>query len=146
MKRALKNSCGEQAPPAGGARGSGRRSAAVMTLIYNKHKQKDKRKYLRNNSTLPEILLWEKINNKQLGSRFRRQYGIGYYIADFCCPQRKIVIELDGGIHSKKEQKQYDGWRTKDIKDLGFIVIRFSNEEVKYDMDKVLERIAAQLK
>jgi len=117
-----------------------------MTLIYNKHKQKDKRKYLRSNSTLPEVLLWEKIKDKKLGARFRRQYGIGYYIADFCCPQRKIVIELDGGIHEEKEQKQYDGWRTKDTEDLGFIVIRFSNEDVRYNMNKVLEKIESQIK
>ncbi|OGF19815.1 hypothetical protein A3D54_02615 [Candidatus Falkowbacteria bacterium RIFCSPHIGHO2_02_FULL_45_15] len=116
-----------------------------MTLIYNKHKQKDKRKFLRSNSTLPEVLLWEKIKNKKLGARFRRQYGIGYYIADFCCPQRKVVIELDGGVHDKKEQRQYDGWRTEDIKDLGFTVIRFSNEEVKYKMDKVLEKVKSLL-
>jgi len=112
-----------------------------MTIIYNKNRQTETRKYLRNNTTEAEKLLWQRIKNKQLGVKFRRQYGIGYYIADFCCPRRKIVIELDGGVHNEKEQKQYDGWRTDDIKDLGFIVIRFSNEEVKCNMDKVLNKI-----
>jgi len=117
----------------------------VMTLIYNKSKQTPKRKYLRNNTTPAEKLLWQRIKNKQLGVKFRRQYGIGYYIADFCCPQEKIVIELDGGAHEEQEQKEYDVWRTDNIEDLGFRVIRFKNDEVKYDIDNVLKKIKGLL-
>jgi len=112
-----------------------------MTIVYNKRRQTPKRKYLRNNATEAEKLLWQRIKNKQLGVKFRRQYGIGYYIADFCCPRKKIVIELDGGVHNKREQKEYDGWRSKDIEELGFKILRFSNDGVKYNVDDVLDKI-----
>lgn len=59
---------------------------------------------LRNNMTGAEQMLWDKINYKQLkGYRFRRQHPINRFIADFYCHKAKLVIELDGNIHDKKE-------------------------------------------
>jgi len=65
-----------------------------MTLIYNRHKQTENRKYLRNNSTLAEVLLWQKLKNNQLGEKFRRQHGIGYNIADFVALRKKLLLKL----------------------------------------------------
>ena len=112
-----------------------------MTIIYNKHKQLEKRRYLRKNSTLAEKILWLKLKNKQLGVRFRRQYGIGSYIADFCSPKQKIIIEVEGGAHDNKEQIYYDRERKLTIEELGFRVLRFTNEEVEKQIDIVVEKI-----
>jgi len=112
-----------------------------MTIIYNRSKQKEKRKYLRSNSTKAEIILWQKIKNKQLGVKFRRQYGIGNYIADFCCIEKKFIIEIDGGYHNESEQIFYDEDRGKGISELGYKIIRFKNNEVENNIDQVLERL-----
>jgi len=112
-----------------------------MTIIYNRSKQKEKRKYLRSNSTKAEIILWQKIKNKQLGVKFRRQYGIGNYIADFCCVEKRFIIEIDGDYHNESEQIFYDEDRGKDIFELGYKIIRFKNKAVENDLENVLERL-----
>ena len=57
-------------------------------------------RFLRNNSTFPEILLWKEIKNKSLGVEFKRQVPILEYIVDFYCQELKLVIEIDGHIHN----------------------------------------------
>ena len=74
-----------------------------MVRILNKSSQTPIRKFLRNHSTVPEKLLWEKLKGKQLlGFKFRRQHGIGNYIVDFYCPKLKLGIEIDGVSHDRK--------------------------------------------
>ncbi|MFH1190972.1 MAG: DUF559 domain-containing protein [Candidatus Omnitrophota bacterium] len=102
-----------------------------MTVLYNMHRQKEKRKQLRNNSTIAERILWVRLKGKQLGAKFRRQYGIGYYIVDFCCPRKKLIIEVDGGAHFESEQIEYDIEKIKELEELGFKVLIFSNLEVE---------------
>jgi very-short-patch-repair endonuclease len=121
------------------------RQTSNMTLIYNKRKLKEKRKKLRQESTIPERMLWLKLKNKQLGIRFRRQYSIGNYIADFCSPRLKLVVEIEGGVHDKQEQRFYDDERQKTIEELGFRVLRFTNEEVEKDIKRVVETINKHL-
>ena len=101
-----------------------------MTILYNKHKQKEKRRQLRHNSTIPEKMLWARVKGQQLGVKFRRQYGIGHYIADFCCPRKKLVIEVEGGVHDNKKQLYYDQERKRTIKDLGFTPLDSSPREI----------------
>jgi len=117
-----------------------------MTVIYNKSKQKEKRRELRQKSTKTEIILWGILRNRQLGAKFRRQYSIGYYITDFCCPTKKVVIELDGEYHNEKEQIYYDNERQKTIEELGFKVLRFTNKEIEKELDKVIEKIKKYIK
>jgi len=64
------------------------------------------------------------------GRKFRRQYSIGSYIVDFCCPSEKLVIELDGDSHGEYHKIQDDENRDKYIESLGFIVLRFENRFV----------------
>lgn len=116
-----------------------------MTTIYNRQEQKIKRQELRNNATVPERMLWSKLKNKQLGVKFRRQYGIGNYIADFCCPDKKLVIEVDGSVHQMTEQIFYDKEREKSIEELGFKILRFNNTEVEIDRGEVVEKIKKAL-
>jgi len=87
-----------------------------------------------------EILLWSKIQNKQLcGYKFRRQHGVGGYIVDFYCPKLKLAIELDGGQHNQDENIAYDKERTQYLNDLNIKVIRYWNHEVLESIDDVLE-------
>ncbi|MFH1427758.1 MAG: endonuclease domain-containing protein [Patescibacteria group bacterium] len=116
-----------------------------MTIIYNKGKQKETRRRLRKDSTETEKIMWDKLRNRKLGEKFRRQYGIGHYIADFCCPIEKLIIEIDGEIHNEQEQILYDEERSKDIRELGFKVIRFINTEVKNNLDNVVDKIKKEI-
>lgn len=91
--------------------------------------------------TEAERILWNNISCKKLGLPFRKQHIIGKYIADFVCLQRKLVIEVDGGYHSQYIQQQYDLWRTEDIENMGYKVIRFNNEDIYTNLSKVLDTI-----
>ena len=92
--------------------------------------------------TTEEVLLWQHLRKKQiLGVQFFRQKPIKDYILDFYAPTVKLVIELDGGQHYDTSQKYYDQARTKDLNKLGLTVIRFTNLEVKTNLDGVLEVI-----
>jgi very-short-patch-repair endonuclease len=102
----------------------------------------EKAKLLRNNMTAAELLLWEQLKGKKvLGLRFRPQHPIDIFIADFYCHPLKLVIEVDGGIHKSREQKEYDIGRTGELNYWGIEVIRFTNEEVEKDIIQVIETI-----
>lgn len=88
-----------------------------------------------------EKLLWEHIRAKQLSVKFNRQHIIGDYIVDFVCIEKRLVIEVDGGYHSEYEQIEKDEFRTERLKDLGFSVIRFMNEDILRDISNVLNII-----
>jgi len=106
-----------------------------MTKLYNCAFQKDKRKFLRSNSTKPEKLVWQELrNNKLLGLKFRRQYSIGNYIADFCCPALKLIIEIDGAIHGEGNEPIKDLIREKYLKNKGFYIKRYT---AKYVLDNL---------
>ena len=96
----------------------------------------------RKNSTPAETILWECLRNKNLKYKFRRQHIIDVFIADFVCIEKKLVIEVDGGYHNTPEQKEADELRTQILNEIGFKVIRFTNEEVIANTDKVLEKIS----
>ena len=101
----------------------------------------------RSNPTEAEIVLWEQLRNKKVeGYKFRRQHIIGQYITDFICLSRKLVIEVDGLIHNLPEHIISDAERTKELNELGFEVIRFTNNEVIFETEKVIETIVAKLK
>ena len=95
------------------------------------------------NSTPAESALWEELRNKKLkGYKFRRQHPLGKYIADFYSHKLKLVIELDGNIHLKPEVNACDKIREDVIRSFGLTVIRFTNEEVIYNMEVVLSKIS----
>ncbi len=97
---------------------------------------------LRKRMTEAEKLLWSYLKENKLdGLKFRRQHPIWHFIADFYCHKIKLIIELDGGIHQKIETKEHDINRTAEIERFEIKVIRFTNEEVLENMDKVLLKI-----
>lgn len=98
-------------------------------------------KDLRRNMTEAEMLLWNYLKNGVHGLKFRRQHPIGIYIADFYCHKIKLIVEIDGGVHDKKEIKEYDLKRENDLKNWGYKIIRFTNERVFSEINNVLAEI-----
>jgi len=96
---------------------------------------------LKRNMTLAETILWGHLKGSQLGVKFRRQHPLGIYIADFYCHQHKIVIELDGSIHDLPEIALADAQRQREIENNGIKVLRFKNEEIFNQLEKVLNTI-----
>ena len=99
-------------------------------------------KSLRKKMTDAEKALWQKLKNRKInGLKFRRQHPVNYYIADFYCHEKNLIIELDGKIHEKHDQKDRDEGRTGELEKFDIMVIRFKNEEVLKNVDKVIDKI-----
>ncbi len=95
---------------------------------------------LRQNSTYPEQLLWVRLRAGRLaGLKFRRQYPVGPFVADFYCHEMRLIIELDGNSHAG--HATYDRDRTEYIEKYSIRVIRFGNDDVLNDLDAVLTSI-----
>ena len=93
--------------------------------------------------TFAEKLVWNFVRNKQLGIRIRRQHAIADYIVDFVCLEKNLVIEIDGDSHVGNEE--YDTWRTSILNELGYRVIRFTDDEVKNKGEWVERKIREEL-
>ena len=103
-----------------------------------------KARQLRRDQPDAEQTLWARLRDRQLcGAKFRRQHPVGPFVADFCCPQRKLVVELDGGQHA--EEVAADHKRSRFLEEQGYRVLRFWNHDVLGNTDGVLERIAEAL-
>ena len=110
-----------------------------MKIFYTP-KLKQLSRTLRKNSTLSEVLLWNKLKGRQIcGCQFMRQKPIGNYIMDFYCSKLKLAIEIDGISHDSKFKE--DKERQKDLEKLGISVIRFNDLNLKKDIDSVLRTI-----
>ncbi|TWT77957.1 hypothetical protein Pla123a_17560 [Posidoniimonas polymericola] len=97
-------------------------------------------KQLRRDATYPEQVLWYALGSKQLrGLKFRRQHPIDRYVVDFFCGEGNLVVEVDGESH--EGQQVADSRRQGRLTDLGFNLLRVSNDEVLENLDGVLEAI-----
>jgi very-short-patch-repair endonuclease len=106
--------------------------------------QKGRARKLRENQTDVENKLWSQLRGRQLtGVKFRRQHPIGPFIVDFCCVERGLVVELDGGQHA--ERSDVDERRTRVLERFGYRVLRFWDNDVLRNFDAVLERISEAL-
>ena len=116
-----------------------------MIKVHNIKSQKQRRKNLRNNMTKAEIILWSKLKGKQLGYKFRRQHGIGKFIVDFYCPVLKMIIEVDGDVHGFNNQIIKDRSRQTFLESLGFIICRYTNNDVIKNIGGVLDDLVAKI-
>jgi very-short-patch-repair endonuclease len=115
--------------------------------LFNRKDLKSFRSFLRNRSTSAEAALWNIIKSKQLeGIKFRRQYSIGSYIVDFCCPSEKLIVELDGDPHGEYHKIQKDENRDKYLESLGFTILRFENRFVFQETEHVKDEIRSVIK
>ena len=95
----------------------------------------------RRNQTLAETFLWDNIKDEALGVKFLRQHIIGDYIVDFLARSEGLIIEVDGAYHAERQQKENDALRTDILQRMGYNVMRFTNEQVLYDIDSVIQQI-----
>src|SRR5262245_52801173 len=123
---------------------------ACSAGVVNKHKRgiysvaskEERRKELRNSPTIAETVLWNHLKDRQLeGLKFRRQSSVGPYIVDFFCPEKRVVVELDGARHFGPAAGDYDDRRTRYLEERGIKVIRFENRRLYKDLEGVLEEI-----
>ena len=106
---------------------------------------KENAKTNRSNMTDAESLLWHYLRQEQLGVRFRRQHVIGDYIVDFICLKQRLIIEIDGGYHNDILQQQEDRIRQNWLESMDYKVIRFTNEEVFYNIETVISTIKGNI-
>ncbi len=93
--------------------------------------------------TQEETILWSVLKNNKWGYKFRRQHSIGNFIADFFCPTKRFIIELDGSQHL--DNLEYDKERTEYFENLGIKVIRFWNREVRDNLYGVMLKIENEI-
>ena len=110
-------------------------------ITYDKELM-EKARFLRNNSTLTEVLLWNELKRgKRRGFDFHRQKPILHWIVDFFCYDLMLAIEIDGDYHLKNQVKKNDQDRQERIEALGITFLRFSDETIKYDIQSAIEGI-----
>ena len=85
--------------------------------------------------------MWQHLRDRNLSYKFRRQHPIDRFIVDFYCAKAKLCIEIDGGSHFETEQEEYDKVRTEFLESLGYQVIRFTNNDVRYNIHAVVDEI-----
>ena len=97
---------------------------------------------MRRNPTEPEIRLWRHLSRSHLGGyKFRRQVEIGPFIPDFLCPQKALIVEVDGETHDVDVDRARDAALGR----LGFEVHHFTNPDVIRNIDGVLTAILGAL-
>jgi very-short-patch-repair endonuclease len=107
-------------------------------LPYNPN-LKNLARQLRNNSTLAEVLLWQNVKGKSLGYEFHRQVPINEFIVDFYCHELSLAIEIDGSTHDYNYESDDD--RQKVLENLGISIVRFSDYDVKRNLNDVLRAL-----
>jgi very-short-patch-repair endonuclease len=99
---------------------------------------------LRREATTAESLLWELLRDRRLlGRKFRRQHPIGQFIADFFCDDARLIIEIDGAVHREPTQQERDRLREEILREHGFAILRFTNDQILDRTEQVLQEIAA---
>jgi very-short-patch-repair endonuclease len=101
---------------------------------------------LRRDSTPEERVLWAALRASGTGAKWKRQQPMGFYIADFVCFERGLIVELDGSQHAEEAGRASDAVRTEYLEGRDFRVLRFWNSEVRDNPAGVLEMIVEALK
>jgi len=123
--------------------GEGRvKGGIAVCLVFES--PRDFARGLRRRQTDAERRLWARLCDRRfLGVKFTRQMPIGPYVVDFCCRERKLIVELDGGQHVARAD--YDSGRTAFLRALGYRVVRFWDNDALVNTDGMLQRIAEAL-
>jgi cyclase len=102
-------------------------------------------KRLRNTMTDAETVLWMHVKGIINGCKFRRQHPIGQFVADFYCHKAKLIIEVDGSIHNLPDVKKMDKEKEEYLEQNGYVILRFSNNEIKTSIETVPGKITQTL-
>ena len=106
---------------------------------------KENSKNNRRNLTTAETVFWKIAKSSGLGEKCRRQYIIGQYIVDFFFRKSKLIVELDGAYHFSDEQQKEDVIRQEWLEQMGYTVIRFTNEDILFNTENVITHIKSKL-
>ena len=106
--------------------------------IHNLPEKKTLRQKLRHNATPAEKRLWSVLKNSATGAKFRRQHGVGSYVLDFYCPEHKLAVEIQGGIHNDVIRSEYDAERHAWLESQGIRVLYFENRTILELLDFVI--------
>jgi very-short-patch-repair endonuclease len=113
---------------------------------YGNRELVGKARVLRSNMTRAEIILWSRLRSKKInGYKFRRQQPLFDYIVDFYCNDLKLIIEVDGEIHSFSEKISYDSKHDSILKINGYHIIRLSNFEVETEINSAINKIISYI-
>ena len=106
----------------------------------------DRARSLRKSSPSAERRVWWRLRDRRLGGfKFNRQFVIGPYFVDFACRDRALVIEIDGATHSTEQELWRDAKRSSELQQLGYSVMRFTNDAIYTNLDGVMETVLARL-
>lgn len=94
-------------------------------------------------STPQENKLWSQLKHQALGHRFVRQQAHGPYVVDFCCPEKKLVIDIDGW--KRRGTKEHDRERAMYFAQIDYAVLRFWNNEIQDNLSEVVKQISKHL-
>lgn len=115
-------------------------------IPYNP-KLKERSRRLRSNMTKGEVILWQRLKNKQImGYAFQRQRPIDQFIVDFYCKSLALAIEVDGSVHDDEAVQERDEARQIRLEGLGVRFLRFSDDEVRNNTNAVCYKIATWIK
>lgn len=137
----IENKTIEESTCTGKYRGSKWKTADPMEYELLKENSRSNRK----NMTEAESVFWSLVKGGSLGQRCLRQHIIGDYIVDFLFRKSKVVVEIDGGYHFTEEQRTGDTIRTNWLEHQGDRVIRFTNEQVLFDANNVINELKVSL-
>ncbi len=113
-----------------------------MTQYFNKAKEREKQRRLRNDMPAAEAVVWSRLRRKQVcGCKFRSQYNVGSYVLDFYCPALKLTVEINGDSHFVADANDYDQQRQAFIESFGIRFLRFTNKQVYENLEGVLQTI-----
>lgn len=133
-------------PPPGGRDGGGEHTSHAETHERwavprgMRVAMRDAARVHRKNPTPSESQMWELLRGGRLdGRQFRRQQPIGPFIVDFYCPEERLVVEVDGAVHLGQELK--DAQRQEALESLGLRFVRVTNDEVRFELGIVIDRI-----
>ncbi len=103
-------------------------------------------KRLRRKMTLPEVLLWQELQKRPSGLKFRRQHAAGDYVLDFFCHEAALCIEVDGIAHDMGNNPEHDEKRDAWLNAMEVQVLRLPASLVLSDMNAAMEAIMAATK
>lgn len=98
---------------------------------------------LRKEMSLPEVLLWQRLRGRAGGVKFRRQHPLAGYVVDFYCPKARLIVEIDGEAHNRRNRPARDAKRDAILAGHGFRILRISAAQILADVDAVAETLSA---
>lgn len=132
-----------QNPPRNGEGDHAQHGGGGPRVLQVPIKQVKRARKLRRRLSLPEVMVWQVLRSRPNALKFRRQFPIGPFTADFACLDRRLIIEIDGETHGLDDQPKRDASRDALLRRKGFRVMRIAARNVLKDMDGIIRGIVA---